>query len=127
MSEDISSYIRSAITLALLSALVGTGASILSIMMLGVDGLSNRFVSSVNAASTDLIKSVEVEDSVSAPFAYKFIHTNGLPINSVRIELLDGTVYSDASVLLSISQSNVAVGWNEVDGMYDYTIVEVNR
>jgi len=127
MSEDISNYMRLAMTICLLSAYVSSTIAVAFTGLATHQVLNERYIQGMQTANSSSLDAVTTARKISAATAYKFLYTNGYGIESLKITYLDGTISSDARTLLENAHLDVHVEMVRKGSKADYEITEVKQ
>ena len=127
MSEDISNYMRLAMTICLLAAYVMSTIAVAFTGLANHQILNDRYMHGMQTANSSSLGAVITAKRISAVTAYKFLYTNGYGIGSLKITYLDGTISSDARTLLENAHLDVHVEMVRRGSTADYEITEVKR
>lgn len=124
MSEDLSAFFRTAITIVLNAALVAVIANISVIGISLLDTKAGDAYVLVNNTATSNFTALAGEPYVNAVTAYKILESNSGSITDLKISI-NGTVFNDLEALIRYPEYNVKVTLIENYGYYKVTVTGV--
>lgn len=129
MGENVSTVMKVSVLMLLMSFCVSIAISVLSVSVGMEKNLMEPVYNMSSVVSQNLYK-VSLEESISAPVAYKILKQNEECVQSLSITI-NGITYSGmskVSVLLTNASKNVSISLteNSLHG-YDVVIKEVTR
>ena len=136
MSEDISAYIRTAVMVVIMAALVVAGLNISSIGLIVFHSYQEKFTDALNTSTNSAMYAVLNTEYVSAAMAYKFyLNNQGVFVDdpaTSEIEgftiVVDGLSRHDPQLLLNeYAGKNITINYTvNQEGEYKVTFTEVD-